>query len=231
MWQELRSEIHPRGAEVVTVALDVNIEDARPFVQAAAAEHPSLIDQGHVVDELFGVVNVPNAVWIDEDGMIVRPAEAAFPGRSPVSAQFESIDLSTLPPNLADLLGEVKKIKTDPEGYKVAILDWVEHGAASRFALSPDEVIARSDPRPAEVATAAAHFELAQHLHRAGHADAAVPHFKEAHRLQPDNWTYKRQAWHLVAPGSQEANDVYDSCWIADVKAIGAENYYPPFVP
>ena len=231
MWQELRAELHPRGLEIVTVALDVNVDDARPFVQAANAEHPSLIDQAHVVDELFGVVNVPNGVWIDEDGMIVRPAEPAFPGRSPVSEQFAKIDLTTLPPNIADLLGEVKKIKTDPEGYKVAILDWVEHGSDSRYALSPDEVVARSQPRPPEVAEAAAHFELAQHLHRAGDTDAAVGHFRQAHRLQPDNWTYKRQAWHLVAPGSQEPNDVYDGSWIADVKAIGAENYYPPFVP
>jgi len=231
VWQDLRAEVKPKGLEIVTVALDVNVEDARPFVKAANAEHPSLIDQAHVTDELFGFINVPNGVWIDEAGMIVRPAEAAFPGRSPISEQFDAIDLSTLPENLRDLLGEVKKIETDPEGYKVAIMDWVEHGADSKFALSPDEVIARSDPRTMDVATAAAEFELAQHLQRAGEPDAAIPHFKEAHRLQPDNWTYKRQAWHLVAPGSQEANEVYDSCWIADVKAIGAENYYPPFVP
>jgi hypothetical protein len=231
VWQELRAELHPRGLEVVTVALDLNVEDARPFVERAGAEHPSLIDQAHVVDELLGVVNVPNGVWIDEQGTIVRPAEPAFPGRSPVNDQFSKIDLTTLPPNIADLLGEVKKIKTDPEGYKAAIVDWVEHGSASAYALPPEEVVARSQPRPPEVAQAAAHFELGQHLHRSGAAGAAVEHFRQAHRLQPDNWTYKRQAWHLVAPGSQEANDVYDSCWIADVKAIGAENYYPPFVP
>ena len=29
--------------------------------------------------ELFGVVNIPNVVWIDEDGMIVRPAEPGWP--------------------------------------------------------------------------------------------------------------------------------------------------------
>jgi hypothetical protein len=25
----------------------------------------------------------------------------------------------------------------------------------------------------------------------------AIPHFKEAQRLDPDNWNYKRQAWAL----------------------------------
>ena len=32
------------------------------------------------MDALFGVVNIPNVVWIDEDGVIVRPAEPGWPG-------------------------------------------------------------------------------------------------------------------------------------------------------
>ena len=73
--------MHPQGLEIVTVCLDVaGAAAARPFIEAARPEHPSLIDTGHVVDALFGVVNIPNAVWIDEDGMIVRPAEPAWPG-------------------------------------------------------------------------------------------------------------------------------------------------------
>ncbi|MFM2076301.1 MAG: hypothetical protein RJA49_191, partial [Actinomycetota bacterium] len=29
----------------------------------------------HVTDDLFGFLNIPMAVWIDETGTIVRPAE------------------------------------------------------------------------------------------------------------------------------------------------------------
>ena len=232
MWQELRTQLHPRGLEIVTVALDVGgVEIARPFIEAAKPDHPSLIDAGHVVDELFGVINVPNGVWIDEQGMIVRPAEPAFPGRNPVMESFEKLDVSTLPPDVADVLREAKKIKSDPEQYLGMIMDWVEHGSASRYALSPDEVIARSQPRPATVAAAAAHFELGQHFHRAGKIEAAQRHWRESHRLQPDNWTYRRQAWNFVSPVVQGPNDVYDSCWIDDVKKIGGENYYPAIVP
>ena len=84
LWQQLRDRWKPLGVEVVTVALDVEASDARPFIeQGASREHPSLIDEAHVSDELFGFVNVPNGVWIDEDGMIVRPAEPAHPGRNP----------------------------------------------------------------------------------------------------------------------------------------------------
>jgi tetratricopeptide (TPR) repeat protein len=212
----------------VTVALDVGgVEATKEFVDRANAQHPSLLDESHVVDELFGVVNVPNGVWIDEQGMIVRPAEPAFPGRNPVMESFEKLDISTLPPDVADIMGEVKKIKTDPAAYKAALIDWVEHGAASRYALAPDDVVARSHARTDNEARAAAHFELGQHLHRAGDHAAAIPHWREAHRLQPDNWTYKRQAWNFEDPVRQGHTDAYDSSWIEDVRKMGAENYYP----
>jgi tetratricopeptide (TPR) repeat protein len=228
VWQDLREELHPRGFEVVTVALDVGgVEATKQFVDKANANHPSLLDEAHVVDELFGVVNVPNGVWIDEQGTIVRPAEPAFPGRNPVMESFEKLDVSTLPPDVADIMGEVKKIKTDPAAYKAALLDWVEHGDESRYALSPDEVVARSHARSDDEARAAAHFELGQHLHRTGDHAAAIPHWREAHRLQPDNWTYKRQAWNFEDPIRQGHTDVYDSSWVEDVRKIGAENYYP----
>jgi hypothetical protein len=229
VWQDLREELHPRGFDIVTVALDTGgVEAAKPFVDAAAPTHPSLLDEAHVVDELFGIVNVPNGVWIDEEGVIVRPAEPAFPGRNPVMERFESLDLSQLPPDVAEIMAEVKKIKTDPAAYKAALLDWVEHGAASDYSLTAGDVVARSHPRSAEEARAAAQFELGQFLHRNGDHGAAVDHWREAHRLQPENWTYKRQAWNFEDPVRQGPTDTYTSCWIDDVRKIGAENYYPP---
>ena len=231
MWQELRTELHPRGLEVVTVALDVDAEAARPFIEAAKPEHPSLIDQAHVMDERFGVVNVPNGLWIDEAGFIVRPAEPAFPGRNPVLEQLRDIDITSLPEETAAMLAEARKIKTDPEGYLAMLQDWVEHGAASRYALSPDEVVRRSQPRASDEALAAAEIELGQHLHRDGDHAAAIPHWRAAHRLYPDNWTYKRQAWEFEDPMRQGHTDAYDSSWYEDVVRIGAENYYPPIDP
>jgi len=231
VWQAVRSELHPSGLEVVTVALDVEAGDARPFIEQAHPEHPSLIDEAHVVDELFGVVNVPNGVWIDEDGLIVRPAEPAHPGRNPLNESFRTVDLSTVPPDVADMLTEARKIRSDPDVYVAMLRDWVEHGPLSRFALSPDEVIRRSRGRSDAEATAAAYFELGQHLHRAGrHADA-IPHWRQAHRLDPDNWTYKRNAWNFEDPGRQGHTSAYDSSWFEDLKKIGAENYYPPIRP
>jgi hypothetical protein len=228
VWQELRTE-RTNGFEVVTVG-DVDLKRRRPFIEQAGTT-PSLIDSAHVVDELFGIVNVPNGVWIDEEGMIVRPAEPTHPGRNPINDSFRKIDLSTLPPDVAEMLTEARKIKSDPDLTLAMLRDWVEFGAESPYALAPDEVIRRSQPRSTAEATAAAEFELGEYLHRNGDHDAAIPHWRAAHRLHPDNWTYKRQAWNFEDPVRQGHTDVYDSSWFEDIKKIGAENYYPPIVP
>jgi tetratricopeptide (TPR) repeat protein len=225
VWQSLRTELHPLGLEVVTVALDTGgAEAARSWIEAAKPEHPSLIDQAHLLDELFGIVNVPSGVWIDEAGMIIRPPEPAFARPSGAGRSTPPADV---PPRVAAMLEAASRIRRDPETYVAALRDWVANGAESRFALSPWEVIEHSRPRPLEEATAAAHFELGQHLHRTGRTEEAVPHFREAHRLQPENWTYKRQAWTFVDP-AQGPTDVYEGDWLADVLEIGPENYYPP---
>jgi hypothetical protein len=148
-----------------------------------------------------------------------------------VTESFRTMDLSTLPPDAAEILREARKIKSEPELYVAMVRDWVEHGRDSTYALAPDEVVRRSQPRSDAEATAAAHFELGQHLHRAGDHAAAIPHWREAHRLHPDNWTYKRQAWNFEDPVRQGHTDAYDGSWFEDVKKLGAENYYPPIVP
>jgi hypothetical protein len=59
-----------------------------------------------------------------------------------------------------------------------------------------------------------------------GENAGAVEHFKEAHRMQPDNWTYKRQAWSFANPLQGPSED-YEGDWLSEVREIGAENYYP----
>ena len=224
MWQELSRELGPRGLQIVTVALDTGgVEAARPWIEAAQPDHPSLIDRAHVVDELFGITNVPSGVWIDEAGTIVRPPETAYPRRPDYQDREIPPDASA---EEAARIAAVKKLRTEAEKYVFALRDWVEHGAGSRFALPPEEVLRRSRPRPAAEAAAAAHFELGQHLHRLGRTEDAVRQFREAYRRQPDNWTYKRQAWNLLGP-HQRPLEVYGGDWLTDVEKIGAEHYYP----
>ncbi len=206
---------------------------AHPFSDAASPTHPSLFDSTHVTDELLGFVNVPMAVWVDETGTIVRPAEQAAIERSPLrDAEIPH----GLPDRMRTMLEEVRAIPDPSEAYLAAIHDWVERGSDSPYALSPEQVIERSRPRPVEEAQAAACFELAQHLWRTEGNEAAIPWFREAHRLFPENWTYKRQAWTFVTTpeGSpapdlmQGPNDVYEGNWLDDVVAQGGgDRYYP----
>jgi hypothetical protein len=219
----------------VSVALDLDPQKARPWIDAAAATHPSLIDTAHITDELFGFVNVPMAVWIDESGTLVRPAEQAAVERSP-ARDMQLPD--GLPDRLRLMMEQVKLIKDPSSDYRAAVVDWVEHGADSRFALSPDEVVARSGDRPGDHARAAACFELGQHLWHTVSHDAAIAWWREAHRLFPENWTYKRQAWTFVTTpdGARESdlmqgpNDVYEGNWLDDVLAAGGGAHYYPEV-
>ena len=225
MWQGLRDELVSKGLEVVTVALDLKgVETAGRWIEAANPSHPSLIDQAHLVDELFGIVNVPTGVWIDEEGMIVRPPEPAFPAR-PGFVRNRPLP-KDLDPYYAEVLLEARKIRIEPDKYVSALRDWVENGKRSRFALTPEDVMRRSGDRGQHRSLAAAHFELAQHLWRGGREAEAVPHFRAARRLQPENWTYKRQAWSLANP-YQAPSDLFEGDWLSDVREIGAENYYP----
>lgn len=223
MWQELRTELRPRGLEIVTIALDARgSETAGPWIAKAAPEHPSLIDEGHVVDALFGVINVPSGIWIDEEGTIVRPPEPAHPSRPAYLDRAVPPDAT---PAVREAIELTKALHVESERYVAALRDWVQKGGESRFALSPDEVIRRSRPRPVEEATAAAHFALGQALYARGAQAAAIEHFREAHRLQPANWTYRRDAWSL-AGADREA--VYGTSWVEEVKREGVEKYYPP---
>ncbi|MHB8463464.1 MAG: hypothetical protein ACYDH6_14975 [Acidimicrobiales bacterium] len=171
------------GLEVVDVCLEMaGAEVAQPFVAAAGSSHPSLIDQTHQMDARFGVTNIPQVIWIDETGAIVRPPE---PG-SPLPVGDDAI-------NMIKLIGGGVE---ERERYVAHVRDWVEKGPSSEYAMSPADVIARSRPVSPVVSEAAAHFELAQHLWRAeGLADRVISHFNAAHELQPDNITYKRQAY------------------------------------
>ena len=78
MWQALQDELGGLGFTVITVALDEDPEDARPWIEAAQPTHPSLIDTDWAFADLYNVVNVPTVLWIDEAGRIVRPNDSVY---------------------------------------------------------------------------------------------------------------------------------------------------------
>jgi hypothetical protein len=225
-------------------------EASRPYIEAARPDHPSLLDPTHQVDALFGVVNIPNVVWIDEQGVIVRPPEPGWPGPEQTMPAGMATAMPRLgrapnapePPAGRGQFGAALLSGQDRGSYADAIRDWVRHGPGSEYALDPAEVVARSQPRPREVSEAAAHFELANHLWREGRRELAIAHFNTTHRLQPDNWTYRRQAYSLVGNErvggkfgrfvqgpvrGEEADWPFDSDFRSEVSQLGAGEYYP----
>ena len=63
MWQELYASLKDRGFVVIAVALDSRPADPLPWIEAARPTYPCLIDRDHRVAALYGMVNVPQAVW------------------------------------------------------------------------------------------------------------------------------------------------------------------------
>jgi hypothetical protein len=223
VWQTVREELRPLGVEIVSVAMDTNVEAAYPWIDAAKTSYPQLLDPEHSLGAKLGIINVPMSVWIDEGGTLVRPAEPAF---APRARGYGDVELPPdTPPRMREMLAEASKLEIDFELTANMLRDWARKGSASQYALAPNEVIERSAPRPKSVSEAAASFELGQHLHRTGREAAARPFFRRAHRLQPENWTYKRQAWSMV-DALQGPTEHYDSDWLSDVRKIGAKNYY-----
>ena len=183
----------------------------RPIVEEAAPEHPSLVDATHRMDALFGVDNIPQNVWIDETGTIVRPPEAGTPAPTPTEDPMAQLAYSFM-------------TRDDPEWYSDRVRDWVAKGAESEWALGPDAVIAASHPRPPAVSEAAACFELAQHRWRQeGFSEPVLAWFARAHTLQPENITYKRQAYSAWAYGKQPD----EMARFAQVPTPGHEDEWP----
>ena len=213
MWQSLFADLKDRDFVVVAVAMDVP-EAARPWIETAKPTYPCLIDRNHHVADLYNMVNVPQAVWIDEKGQIVRPPETAG-----ASDSFRRMNRVTKQMT-SEQLAERERTKTT---YASAVRDWVLKGPASEFAFDAESARARLRLPDAAIAEAHVHFRLAQHLLRMGKTDEAVVHFAEASRLHPDSWTIWRQAAKKDATGLATG----PAFW-ARVDALGDRPYYRP---
>jgi hypothetical protein len=159
-------ELRGLGFTVITVALDKSADDARPWIEAAHPTHPSLIDTGHVLADLYNVVNVPTILWIDERGRIVRPNDVAFG-----TDTFKHITGLTAAAHLAALRAWVR-------GETTALPEARIHALQS---LPTDD-----DQR------ARAEFGLGEWLFNRGRTEAAARHFAKAGELAPHDFTIRR---------------------------------------
>jgi hypothetical protein len=214
VWQALYEELRDRGFMVIAVAMDSREGDPLPWIEAAKPTYPCLIDREHRLAELYHMVNVPQAVWIDEDGLIVRPTEpaGAYEG-------FRQMDRATrqMPEEAARLTAQAKAT------YVEAIRDWVVRGRLSPHALDAERARARVPVPTPEVARAHAAFQLGQRLLRTGRHDEGARWLDEASRLHPDSWCIWRQRAGVNEVGLASLPDFW-----ARVDALGERRYYAP---
>jgi len=198
----LREELKDQNFEIVTVAADAKgMAAAEKFIAAANPRHPSLVDQKLQVAELYDARNVPAAFWIDETGRMVR-------ANDPVYAQRRNRET-----------GEV----TLNQEYLDAVRDWVAKGQHSSHVMDSARLESRLPALEFDDVLAAAFFHLGTYLALNDQPAAALVHFKRAHALRPENWTYKRQAWSL----GDIARD-YGTTFADALKDPAAGPFYPP---
>jgi hypothetical protein len=214
VWQGLYEELKDRRFVVIAVALDSREGDPLPWIEAASPTYPCLIDREHRVADLYHMVNVPQAVWIDEAGTIVRPAEAAGAYEA-----FRKMDRTTreVPADAARIAADAKAT------YVSAIRDWVLHGAESAHAYDASRARARMPVPTEDEARAHVAFRLGQHLLRHDQAAEGDRWLAEASRLHPDSWAMWRQRAGVTELGLAAQPDFW-----ARVDALGERRYYPP---
>jgi len=213
VWQSLYEATKDHGFTVLAIALD-QPEAARPWIEVASPGYPCLIDRDHLTAELYNLVNVPQAVWIDEAGRMVRPPETAGS-----TDGFRAMDRKNFTmPQAA--LEERQRVKT---AYLDAVRDWAVHGASSPYALDAKAVMARLIVPDAAIAEAHAHFRLGQALLRDGQAAEAAAEFAEATRLHPESWAM----WRQTADKDARGLAVGEAFW-RRVDALGDRPYYAP---
>jgi len=212
VWQQLQDSLADEAFTVIAVAEESGgAAAARPWIEQASPSYPCLIDTNHLVSARYGMVNVPQSVWIDVDGHIARPPESAG-----ATDHFRRMDLATrtMAPD------DQRARQAARTAYMNAVRDWVRTG---HYALDADAARHGLPAITADIALAETHFRLGLWLQRNGRASEAAPHFAEASRLHPNSWTIWRQAAELREPGGAAS----PAFW-ARVLALGDTPYYPP---
>lgn len=171
-------------------------EAAGKFYDLAKASFVQLIDENHRISSLFNLVNVPSAVWIDEEGMMVRSDEGTY---------AEEHKMGT--------------IEFGTNDYVPGVRDWVAKGPNSEYVKSPDEMAAKLGAKTSDKNLAEANFKLGVYFHQQGDEAKANQYWEAAQKLNADSWNYHRQDWSFT-PAEAGSN------WMKKVQTLNGKDYY-----
>lgn len=190
------------------------MEAARQWIEEASPTYLTLVDQNHVLSSLYNMVNVPQAVWIDETGRIVRPTETG--GSLDILREFD-FDAGAFAPEATERATAVKS------AYMAAVEDWAVNGSESRFVFDSEGARQHVPQMTEEMALAHANFQLGQYLVRHGREGEAAALFTEARRLHPDSWNIFRETTERMDNGIAAGEEFWGK-----VMALGEKDYYAP---
>ena len=163
-WKELAGELEPLGLDLVAVALDDDTDRVRHFTEKAGL--PAVLDPDHRLSDVFGVVNVPSTIWLDEEGRVAKP-----PTIAPGDDQFKEFT------------------EVGAEQHHEALRAWMKGELAPVESSSDDDVAADDDLRAAR-----AERRLAAWLHAHDHPEAARRHYDAAVSLAPLDFSIRRSS-------------------------------------
>jgi len=186
-------------------------EQARPWIEQARSTYWQLIDVEHRLSDLYNLVNVPQAVWIDEDGIIVRPPETAGS-----TDHFRRMNLETRTMSPEDQAARLAA----RQSYLDAVRAWVTTG---RHALPADAARAGIPRVTPEIAEARTRFRLGVWLRAHGNVIEGDRQMNIASELHPESWSMWRQAADLDEVGKASGPGFWKR-----VQALGDKPYYPP---
>lgn len=184
VWQRIYEDIDNPNFVLICAAEDTGGEaTAGPIFDAANPSYVQVVDEDHMISGAFNFVNVPSAVWIDEEGRMVRIDEGTY-------SQIHEFGEGS------------EKIVFGNDVYARALKDWVEKGANSRFVQSKETVCGHIRAHGLDEQRADAAFRLGNFFRLHGHREQAEHYWDMARTLNPESINFIRQHLTLTEEGS-----------------------------
>ena len=184
VWQQVYEEINDPNFVLICVAEDTGGEAvAGPIFDAAKPTYIQIVDQDHIISSAFNFVNVPSAVWVDEEGRIVRIDEGTYSKIHQFGEGEQAITFGN-------------------DVYAPALKDWVANGADSEFVQSAATVTGNIREHSFDQLKADAAFRLANLFRAHGQNEKADQYWDMAQELNPESINFIRQNLTLTEEGS-----------------------------
>ncbi len=184
VWQHVYEEINDPNFVLICAAQDTGGEAvAGPIFDAANPTYIQVVDEDHAISSAFNFVNVPSAVWIDEEGRMVRIDEGTYAKVHQMGEGEQTFTFGT-------------------DVYSPAVKDWVANGANSKHLQPAETVTGNIRSHTFEQLKADAAFRLANLFRAHGQANKAEQYWQLAQELNPDSINFIRQNLTLSEEGS-----------------------------